>query len=124
MANFLANSEENLHSITFKSMEILSAAPLFHVHSMILLVVFLNEALPITYEDFLSAQLSSLLSLSLLKHGVTEGPVLVLITVFYSLAYGFRYHFYIADLQVFILSPICNFYNTVLRLTNFENYFF
>lgn len=48
MATLMTKSEENLHSLTFKSMGILTYAPIIQVHSMILLVVFLNEVIPIT----------------------------------------------------------------------------
>lgn len=70
-------------------------------------VVFLNEVLPVTEEDLLSAQLS-LLSLCLPKCGGAQGPVLVLITFFHSLICGFRCHFCISALQVFVFSPHVN----------------
>lgn len=48
MAVLLPYSEDNLHSLALKSMGVLTSAPLFQVHPMILLVVFLNGVLPVT----------------------------------------------------------------------------
>lgn len=89
---------------------------------MMLLVVFLDEVLPGTKEGLLCIQLS-LLSFCLPERGGAQSPVLDLISFFHSLVHGFRYHFYIAALQVFIFRLVCNFYNTALRLVTYLNEF-